>query len=45
MEILTWFYTQSGYKYLRKDLLTLLNNWRGEVDRARTYEPSTEGQR
>jgi uncharacterized protein YdaU (DUF1376 family) len=25
---------QSGDKYLRKDILTLLNNWNGELDRA-----------
>lgn len=25
----------SGDKYLRKDILTLLNNWQGELDRAR----------
>ena len=31
-----WFYTQSGCQYLRRDLLTLLNNWSGEIDRAKT---------
>ena len=44
LEILQWFYTESGYQYLRKDLQTLLNNWRGEVDRARNYNPE-EGRR
>lgn len=39
LEILNWFYTESGYPYLRRDLLTLLQHWRGEVDRARTYNP------
>jgi hypothetical protein len=27
--------------YRRKDLGTLLNNWSGEVDRARRFKPST----
>ncbi|SKA84647.1 Uncharacterized conserved protein YdaU, DUF1376 family [Prosthecobacter debontii] len=44
LEILSWFYAESSYPYLRKDLLTLLNNWRGEVDRARNYNPE-EGRR
>lgn len=37
LEILHWFYTESGCRYLRQDLWTLLNNWRGEVDRARNF--------
>lgn len=37
MKILDWFYLRSGYGYLRKDLLRLLNNWRGEVERARKF--------
>ena len=39
LEILQWFYTESGCRYLRQDLLTLLNNWRGEVDRGRNFNP------
>jgi len=26
---------ESGYQYFRRDIITLLNNWPGEVDRAR----------
>lgn len=29
----------SGCKYLRRDILTLLNNWNGEIDRAKRDEP------
>lgn len=36
---LKWYYTESGCKFLRKDLGTLLNNWQGEIDRAKNYEP------
>ena len=25
---------ESGYRYRRKDIITLLNNWTGELDRA-----------
>lgn len=39
-EALKWYYTQSGCPYLRKDLGTLLNNWSGEIDRAKQYDPS-----
>lgn len=31
-------YYLSGGKYLRRDLFTLLNNWNGEVDRARQWK-------
>lgn len=37
MKILDWLYLRSGYAYLRNDLRTLLNNWRGEVERARRF--------
>lgn len=37
---LKWYYTQSGCPYLRKDIGTLLNNWTGEIDRAKNYEPT-----
>jgi len=37
MKILQWFYVRSGYGYLRKDMQTLLNHWRGEVERARKF--------
>lgn len=30
----------AGKDYRRRDLLTLLNNWPGEVDRARAYNPT-----
>lgn len=39
-EALRWYYAKSGCLYLRKDLVTLLNNWNGEVDRALQYDPS-----
>ena len=39
-EALRWYYAKSGCPYLRKDLVTLLNNWNGEVDRAKQYDPS-----
>lgn len=39
---LTWYYTESGCKFLRKDLGTLLNNWQGEIDRAKNYEPEKQ---
>jgi hypothetical protein len=35
-------YYATGHKYLRKDLLTLINNWAGELDRARNYVPESE---
>jgi len=38
-QALRWFYTQSGCQFLRRDLLTLLNNWTGEIDRAKNYNP------
>lgn len=31
------FYT-SDYEYLRRNVETLLNNWNGELDKARSYE-------
>lgn len=37
-----WYYTQSGCSYLRKDLVTLLNNWTGEIDRAKNYDPNAK---
>jgi len=36
---LRWYYTESGCGYLRRDLFTLLNNWNGEIDRAKNYNP------
>jgi hypothetical protein len=39
-QALKWFYTRSGCKYLRRDLCTLLNNWSGEIDRAKNYDPN-----
>lgn len=27
-------------RYCRRDLLTLLNNWQGEIDRWRSYKPA-----
>lgn len=38
-QALRWFYTQSGCQYLRRDILTLLNNWTGEIDRAKNFNP------
>lgn len=38
-ELLEWFYAQpQGKTYARRDLATLLNNWTGEIDRARSYQ-------
>jgi len=33
---------KTGSKYRRKDIVTLLNNWNGEVDRARAWQVSPE---
>lgn len=38
-QALRWFYTQSGCGYLRRDIQTLLNNWSGEIDRAKNFQP------
>jgi len=38
LDLLNWYYVKSGCDYLRKDIITLLNNWRGECDRARGYD-------
>lgn len=38
-QALRWFYTKSGCQYLRRDLQTLLNNWSGEIDRAKNFNP------
>ena len=35
LALMRWYYKESGCTYLRKDVLTLLNNWTGELDRAR----------
>lgn len=32
---------ESGYKYRRQDIITLLNNWTGELDRARNNKSET----
>ncbi|MBK1835380.1 hypothetical protein [Roseibacillus ishigakijimensis] len=32
---------ESGRDYRRRDLQTLLNNWTGELDRARNWKPET----
>jgi len=36
LDLLEWYYRDSGCLYVRKDVLTLLNNWLGELDRARS---------
>lgn len=36
------FYYRSGCKYCRQDLQTLLNNWNGEIDRAKKYDPDSK---
>ena len=33
----------SGYQYYRKDILTLLNNWQGELERARIEKAKKGG--
>lgn len=35
LELMRWYYVESGCQFLRRDVLTLLNNWTGELDRAR----------
>lgn len=37
---LRWYYSQSGCQRLRRDLVTLLNNWQGEIDRAKNFDPN-----
>lgn len=32
-------YYASGYPYIRKDIITLLRNWNGEIDRAYSWGP------
>jgi hypothetical protein len=42
LRLIEKYYTASfevGKSILRRDILTLLNNWNGEVDRARAYKP------
>ena len=36
------FYYRSGCKYCHQDLQTLLNNWNGEIDRAKKYDPDSK---
>lgn len=38
MDILEWYYTVSGCECLRRDVKTLLNNWTGEIDRAKQFK-------
>lgn len=33
---------ESGYKYRRQDIITFLNNWSGELDRARNWRPEEQ---
>lgn len=44
-EAAKWYYSESGCPFLRKDLKTLLNNWNGEVDRAKNYDPERDKRR
>lgn len=39
MQALRWFYTASGYGYLRQSLPSLLQNMRKEIDKAKNYTP------
>lgn len=39
LDLLNWYFMESGCNFLRRDPITLLNNWRGECDRARNYNP------
>lgn len=39
-QALKWLYTESGYGYLRQTLPSLLQNWRGEIDKAKNYDPN-----
>ena len=34
---------ETGSKFRRRDIKTLLNNWQGELDRARVWETTTNG--
>lgn len=38
--LLEEYYRQSGSQYLRRDILTFLNNYNGELDRARAWKLS-----
>lgn len=38
LDILEWYYTVSGCEFLRRDVKTMLNNWQGEIDRAKEYK-------
>lgn len=38
-DALKWYYNESRCAFVRKDLGTLLNNWQGEITRAKNYEP------
>lgn len=41
LDILEWYYTQSGCEFLRRTPLALLNNWKGDIGRAETYKSPT----
>ena len=43
LDAVRWYYLESGCNFVRKNLITLLNNWPGEIDRARTYDPKNDG--
>jgi hypothetical protein len=42
MDALRWFYTKSGYAYLRKSLPSLLAGMRDQIDRAKNYTPDAK---
>ena len=41
-QALRWYYLQSGCGHVRRDLFTLLNNWNGEIDRAKKFDPDAK---
>lgn len=42
IERLEWYYNKSGCEFLRRDMLTLLNNLSTEIERAHAYGKSNE---
>jgi DNA-binding MarR family transcriptional regulator len=37
LDILEWYYTKTQCEYLRREPVTLMNNWPAEIDKAKVY--------
>jgi hypothetical protein len=37
VDLLEWYYTKTKCEFLRREPLTLLNNWQGEISKAKQY--------